>query len=422
MAITLSKNLKQKQNLNLTPALKKSIELLQLSRFELIQKIEKEIEDNPFLEKKEEFNNIDREYIEDFNFDIESSLTLRESLIKQLDDFKLTKKQVELSNILINCIDESGMLIEETYEIEKIAKYVFNKNEIENTIKEIIQKMNPPGIGYRNHKECIKIQISRRDIPVKKKNLIMEILFNNNLDNLDEIKKKSLAHGISIENFNEALNEIKQCDLSPGLNFEKVKFIQPDLRILVNDKILRIDFIEESFPIIKVDKDLISKVKKEISSKRNSELIQKINEAKWLLSSVQKRNDTVKKVGKYICSKQFAFFENNPLKINTLNNKEIAHEIGVHPSTVSRILRHKYIETPKGVIPLKSLLVSSVSKIRGISDLQLMRLIKDIVDSEKNPKSDKKIAIELNKKGYGLARRTITKYRKKNNIPSSRYR
>ncbi len=420
MGIILTKNLKQKQNLKLTPALKKSIELLQLSRFELIQKIEKEVENNPFLEKKENIS-VEREYKEDFNFDIESSLTLRESLIKQLDDFKLTNKQIELSNILINCVDESGRLIEEEYEIEKIAKYIFNRDEIEEAIQGIIQRMNPPGIGYRNHKECIKIQINRRNIPAKKKDLIMKILFNNNLDNIDEIKKKSLANGTSIENFNEALTEIKQCDLSPGLNFEKVKFIQPDLRILVNDKNLKIDFIEESFPIIKVDEDLISKVKKEISS-RNTELRQKINEAKWLLTSVQKRNDTVKKVGEYICSKQFAFFENNPLKINTLNNKEIADKIGVHPSTVSRILRHKYIETPKGVIPLKSLLVSSVSKIRGISDLQLMRLIKDIVDSEKNPKSDKKIAIELNKKGYGLARRTITKYRKKNNIPSSRYR
>tara|TARA_B100000900_G_scaffold401221_1_gene405657 strand:+ start:571 stop:1839 length:1269 start_codon:yes stop_codon:yes gene_type:complete len=422
MGIVLSKNLKQKQSLKLTPTLKKSIDLLQLSRFELIKKIEKEIEDNPFLEKKEDIDNVDGIYDKDFNFDIESKLTLRESLIKQLDDFQLTNKQIELSNILINSIDECGKLAEETYEIEKISKYNFEPDEIEKTIKGVIQKMSPPGIGHRNYKECIKIQINSRDLSSKKKGLIMEILFNENLDNLDEIKRKSLFKGISEENFNDALNEIKKCDLSPGLNFEKVRFIEPDLKISINEKNLRIDFIEATFPIIKVDEDLITNVKKEIRSKGNPKLLEKINEAKWLLTSVQKRNDTVKKVGEYICSKQFAFFENNPLKINTLNNKEIASEIGVHPSTVSRILRHKYIETPKGIIPFKSLLVSSVSKIRGISDLQLMKLIKDIIDSEKNPKSDKKIAIELNKKGYGLARRTITKYRKKNNIPSSRYR
>jgi RNA polymerase sigma-54 factor len=94
----------------------------------------------------------------------------------------------------------------------------------------------------------------------------------------------------------------------------------------------------------------------------------------------------------------------------------------VHPSTVSRILRNKYIDTPKGIMPMKSLLISSVSRIRDVSVAQLMKLIQDIVNSEKKPKSDKKIAIELNKRGFGLARRTISKYRKKNNIPSSRYR
>ena len=137
---------------------------------------------------------------------------------------------------------------------------------------------------------------------------------------------------------------------------------------------------------------------------------------------MKKRNDTIKSVGEYICSKQVAFFDNNPLKINSLSSKEIANELRIHPSTVSRILRYKYIETPKGIIPLKSLLVSSVSRIRDISALQLMKLIKDTIKFEKKPKSDKKIAIELNKKGFGLARRTIAKYRKLNNIPSSRYR
>ena len=162
--------------------------------------------------------------------------------------------------------------------------------------------------------------------------------------------------------------------------------------------------------------------KKELKKKKNEEILQKINDAKWLLTSVKKRNDTVKSVGEYICTKQIAFFEDNPLKLNTLSNKEIADEIGVHPSTVSRILRNKYIDTPKGVMPLKSLLLSSVSKTRDISATQLMKLIKDIVNAENKPKSDKKIAIELNKRGFSLARRTITKYRIKNNIPSSRYR
>ena len=422
MGILLSKNLKQKQSVTLTPSLKKSIDLLQLSRFELIKKIEKEIDENPFLQKDQDFEKIDGSYSQDFNFEIESKVTLRESLIGQLSDFSLNKKQTKLSKIIIDCIDENGMLVDEISEIEKISKYIFNADEIEKIILNVIQKMNPPGIGFRNHKECIKIQISSSNLSKKKKSLIMKIIFNQDLDNLKLIKSSLAQQGFSENELNDALKEIQKCDLSPGLNYKKIKYIEPDLKITLVNEDIKVNFIDESFPAIKTDDNLINQVKKELKINKNPDILKKINEAKWLLTSVQKRNDTVRKVGEYICSKQIAFFENNPLKINTLNNKEIASQIGVHPSTISRILRYKYIDTPKGVIPLKSLLVSSVSKIRDISNSQLMRLIKDIVDKEKKPKSDNKIAIELNKKGYGLARRTISKYRKMNNIPPSRSR
>jgi RNA polymerase sigma-54 factor len=422
MGIVLSKNLKQKQNITLTPSLKKSIDLLQLSRFELIKKIEKEIDENPFLQKDQDVNEIDGAYNQDFDFDIESKVTLHESLVNQLIDFDLNKKQIELSTIIIGCIDENGMLVDEIDEIEELSKYIFNSDEIEEILKNIIQKMTPYGVGYRNYKECIEIQINNKNIPNKIKSLVMKILFNEKLDDLDSIKEILINQGESQKSINEAVNEIKKCDLSPGLNFEKIKFIEPDLRISLNEKVFEVDFIHESFPKIKTDDELINQVKIELKKNKNPELLEKINQARWLMTSVKKRNDTVKKVGEYICSRQISFFDNNPLKINALNNKEIANEVGVHPSTISRILRYKYIETPKGIIPLKSLLVSSVSKIRDISDLQLMKLIKDIIHSEKKPKSDKKIAIELNKKGYGLARRTVSKYRKKSNIPSSRNR
>ena len=422
MGIVLSKNLKQKQNVTLTPSLKKSIDLLQLSRFELIKKIEREIDENPFLQKDQDVNEIDGAYNQDFDFDIESKVTLHESLVNQLIDFDLNKKQIELSTIIIGCIDENGMLVDEIDEIEELSKYIFNSDEIEEILKNIIQKMTPYGVGYRNYKECIEIQINNKNIPNKIKSLVMKILFNEKLDDLDSIKEILINQGESQKSINEAVNEIKKCDLSPGLNFEKIKFIEPDLRISLNEKVFEVDFIQESFPKIKTDDELINQVKIELKKNKNPELLEKINQARWLMTSVKKRNDTVKKVGEYICSRQISFFDNNPLKINALNNKEIANEVGVHPSTISRILRYKYIETPKGIIPLKSLLVSSVSKIRDISDLQLMKLIKDIIHSEKKPKSDKKIAIELNKKGYGLARRTVSKYRKKSNIPSSRNR
>ena len=421
MGIVLSKNLKQKQSIRLTPSLKKSIDLLQLSRYELIKKIENEIIENPFLEKKD----IDYDHSfskQGFDFDIESKKTLRKTLLDQVNELNLCKKDEQISKIIIDCIDESGMLAEDIHEIEKLSNFVFTDLEIQYVLKDIIHKLEPSGVGFRNYNECISIQITNSNITKNQKILINKILTNKNLDNLDEIKLKLIKEGAKQKDVDQAINEIKSCDLSPGLNFDNTQYIEADLKLLINNHEIKIEFIEDNFPIISTDDELIEKVKKELKNQKNEDLIEKINEAKWLLRSVKKRNDTVQKVGRYVCLKQISFFNENPLKINTLTNKQIADEIGVHPSTVSRILRNKYIETPKGVMPLKSLLISSVSKTRNVSPLQLMKLIEDIIKSEKKPKSDKKIAIELNKRGFDLARRTITKYRKKNNIPSSRYR
>ena len=423
MSITLSKNLKQKQSIKLTSSLKKSIDLLQLSRFELVKKIDKEIIENPFLEKNET-SIVDHNFNHsDFSFDIESKVNLRESLIKQLDDFHLNEKEIQIAKLIIGCIDESGKLSESTEQIEEISNFIFTEKEIQDVLLNIIHSLHPRGIGFRNHKECIKIQIdNKKNISRVKKDLIGIIIQNEQLDNLSLIKKTALEEGFTEKEFESAIDEIKSCDLSPGLNYGTTEFIEADLKISFINKNFKVEFNDENFPLIKLDKDLIDSVKKESKNKKNKEIMQKINDAKWLLTSVKKRNDTVRNVGEYICSKQISFFEDNPLKLNTLSNKEIADEIGVHPSTVSRILRNKYIDTPKGIMQLKSLLVSSVSKTRDISAIQLMKLIQDIISSEKKPKSDKKITIELNKRGFSLARRTITKYRKKNNIPSSRYR
>ena len=149
MAITLNKSLSQKQNIKLTPSLKKSIDLLQLSRFELIKKIEKEIIENPFLKKDEEDYDLAEFNHNDFDFDIESKLTLRETLIKQLDEFHLNKKDLEISKLIICCIDESGELMESLDDMEEISKYLFSKNETQ--AKKIISQ--DPKINFCKSKE-----------------------------------------------------------------------------------------------------------------------------------------------------------------------------------------------------------------------------------------------------------------------------
>ena len=424
MAISLIKEFKQKQKISLTPLLKKSIDLLQLSRYELIQKIDQEIEINPFVEKEitDDFE-FDENYNDaDFDFNVAAVENLRESLINQVNDLSLNDEQKEIALIIVECIDESGQLLEELDEIEEMLSYKYSISDISNVLKDIVQKLEPIGVGFRDFKECIKIQINSKKFNHKIKALCQEILSQNGSESLEEIINTFEKRGYAVKDIEKAMNEIKSCDLSPGLNYENTNYIIPDLKIELKEKSLSVNFINDTFPKIKIDHDLIEKTNTQLKNNPNKELADKIQDAKWLLSSINKRNDTVMQVGELICKRQISFLQDNPLKINPLSNKSLSDELGLHPSTVSRILRSKYIDTPKGIIPLKSLLVSSVSKTRDITPIQLMQLIESIIENEKKPKSDNKIAIELNKRGFNLARRTITKYRKKLNIDSSRNR
>ena len=424
MAISLIKEFKQKQKISLTPLLKKSIDLLQLSRYELIQKIDQEIEINPFVEKEitDDFE-FDENYNDaDFDFNVAAVENLRESLINQVNDLSLNDEQKEIALIIVECIDESGQLLEELDEIEEMLSYKYSISDISNVLKDIVQKLEPIGVGFRDFKECIKIQINSKKFNHKIKALCQEILSQNGSESLEEIINTFEKRGYAVKDIEKAMNEIKSCDLSPGLNYENTNYIIPDLKIELKEKSLSVNFINDTFPKIKIDHDLIEKTNTQLKNNPNKELADKIQDAKWLLSSIKKRNDTVMQVGELICKRQISFLQDNPLKINPLSNKSLSDELGLHPSTVSRILRSKYIDTPKGIIPLKSLLVSSVSKTRDVTPIQLMQLIESIIENEKKPKSDNKIAIELNKRGFNLARRTITKYRKKLNIASSRNR
>ena len=421
MAIALSQKFKQQQKLTLTPSLKKSIDLLQLSRYELINKVQQEIEENPFLEKLEDFKEsslLDN----DFTYEIESKMNLKDNLINQINDLNLDKESFNISKLIIENINEIGKLVESPKELEELVNFQYSAKKIEIVLEEIIHKLHPKGVGHRDHKECIKLQIINSKLKDELKEVCLNIIYNDSLDDLKKIKEDFLSQGGDEVIFKNALDEIKNCDLSPGLNFQESHYVYPDLRIIKENNQTKINFIEKDFPKIKIDETLVQNVKSNLKVKKNVELAEKISEARWLLTSINKRNDTVLRVGELILSKQINFFENNPIKIVALSNKEISAKLNIHQSTVSRILRNKYIESPMGIIPLKSLMVSSVSKSRNVTSIQLMKLIEEITKKEKKPKSDKKIAIELNKRGFNLARRTIAKYRKMKNIPSSRER
>lgn len=425
MAIALIKELAQKQKVTLTPQLKKSIDLLQLSRYEIIQKINEEIEINPFLEKNEpevnDYEGNDEFFSSEYQKEVVAQKSLRENLIDQLNDLNLTRDEFLISEAIISSLDDSGELVEGLDEIENLLDFRYSYKEIEKVLTDIIHLLDPAGVGFRSLKETIYIQLKRKNIDNQLLHISEIILFKSSGMNILDVKNKLLNDydEASVEN---SIKLIKECDLAPGLSCSDDQYVVPDLIVMENSSKNLVNFINDQFPIIKVDEELVDSVQQALKKDPNESILNKIQNAKWLIRAVKKRNETVLKVGELICKKQNAFFQNEPLEIKPLSNKEISDELGLHPSTISRILRSKFIQTPRGVIPLKSLLISSVSKTRNVTPIQLMEIIKKIIDEEKSKLSDQDIALLLNKKGYSLARRTISKYRLKLNIPSSRKR
>ena len=421
MAIKLVREFKQNQQLSITPQLRKSIDLLQLSRMEIIKKINNEIEENPFL-KKSEAQKYDS-YFDNMKMleNISDVPTLQNHLESQLEDLRLSESEEVISKILIQSLAENGLLEIGLDDVEEIAKFKFTVDEIKNVLVNIIQHFDPPGIGARSFKETIFLQLKRKEISEDELCIAEEILFNPEFSNFEDAKK-DLGNLFSEELIEKTLEKIKKCDLSPGLEFESINIIQPDLEIIPkDDENMVVEFKNDNFPSIILDKELEELVKDK-ENKANKELKEKMGDAKWLIRAIKKRNETVHNVGTLICQIQSDFLLDKSSELKPLSNIELAKELRISPSTVSRILRSKYIQTTKGAIPMKSLLASSVSKTRKVTPVQLMEEIQKIIQEENKKLSDQKISDMLNKRGFNLARRTISKYRKKINIPSSRNR
>ena len=417
MAIKLVREFKQNQQLSITPQLKKSIDLLQLSRLE----INNEIEENPFLTKDNEDQSLGSFDNMDLLNNLSNELTLQNHLESQLNDLKLTISEKKIALIIIQSLEENGLLKMDVDEIEELMGFAYSSKEIKIVLNDVIQNLEPAGIGAKDFKETIFIQLKRHKIPFEELEIAEKILFDPQFSNFEDAKNK-LKVNYSKSAVKNALKKIKQCDLSPGLGFESTIMIQPDLEIIPqNNKNFNVQFRKENFPMISLDQDLEEMVKDK-KNKASKELKEKMGEAKWLIRAINKRNETIQNVGTLICKKQADFLSEKSAELNPLSNIELAKELKISPSTVSRILRSKYIQTPKGALSMKSLLASSVSKTRKVTPIQLMEEIQKIIEDERKKLSDQKISDLLNKRGYNLARRTISKYRKKINLPSSRNR
>ena len=421
MVIKLVREFKQNQQLSITPQLKKSIDLLQLSRLEIINKINNEIEENPFLKKDFDYEPTGGFDGMDLLENLPNELTLQQHLKNQLQDIKLSNAEIKIAIVIIQSLEENGLLHVDLDEIEETMDYAYSIKEIKDVLHNVIQELDPSGIGARNFKETIYIQLKKKALQKSELEIANKILFDPQFSSFEDAKAHLVTH-YSEYSIESVLKKIKQCNLSPGLKFESTHLIQPDLEVIPgNNQNLSVKFKKDNFPLISLDEDL-EKLVKNKQNKASKELKEKMGEAKWLIRAINKRNETVQNVGTLICKIQADFLSNKSAELKPISNIELAKELRISASTVSRILRSKYIQTPKGAISMKSLLASSVSKTRKVTPMQLMEEIQKIVEGERKKLSDQKISDLLNKRGFNLARRTISKYRKKINLPSSRNR
>ena len=420
MVIKLVREFQQRQQLSMTPQLRKSIDLLQLSRIEIINKINAEIEDNPFIIKKDPAEILSPGYDDELMANLPEMVTLPSYLQNQLEDLRLTNEENKIGAVIIQSLDESGLLSIDLDELEELLEFKSSVEDIRLVLENIIQHLDPAGIGARNFKELVHLQLKRKDLSMNQQELVHEILFNPDFKNFEHAKS-TLLDRFPAEEIQQTLSLIKACDLSPGLDFESIQMIYPDVEILPAKEGLDIQFIQENFPQLSINSELEQQAK-EKKNPVNIALQEKIADAKWLIRSVKKRNETVREVGELICRMQAEFLLGQSLQLNPLSNLELARELKLSPSTISRILRSKYIQTPKGAVSMRSLLSASVSKTRRVTPQQLMEEIARVISDSPQKLSDQKLVEMLNKRGFNLARRTITKYRLKLNIPNSRKR
>lgn len=474
---------KQVQKLILAPALQQAIKLLPLTNLELIEIIDTELSQNPMLEIEEEtteetrkessqseqgdtdkareeeressgpdragdsqkveesqeFEAYFQEYFDDGfrsfftekkeassleNF-VSKSPSLWDHLNWQATLTFFDEKDKEIAQYIIGNIDEDGYL---TSPVEDIAKTMNTSEEKCNKIREEIQRFDPVGVGSLTLKEALLTQMDYYGI----KDEITWKIVDQHLHFLEKSDFSQLAKvlNISLADVKWHIEIIKGLDPTPGRKYsqEKTTYIVPDIIVKKEDDELTVTLNDEGLPRLRINsfyKRLMAQASKDSSEARQF-LKEKMKKAFWFLRSLDQRNQTIYKVAKYIVDKQKDFIEKGIEYIKPLTLIELAQEIGVHESTVGRVVANKYIMTPRGVFSLKYFFHKSLSGDFGeeISSLWVRERMKKLIETEdkKNPLSDIEIGEILARENFRIARRTVAKYRKQLRIPPSHIR
>jgi RNA polymerase sigma-54 factor len=447
--------------------------MLQLPTLALEQKIKAELEMNPLLEEgyDEEVEQSDADDIDvadpetsaedesytldDFmnddlsgfkareNYDagekeempLPDALPLGHKLVEQFHLLDLTEEQLLLGHEIIGNIDEDGYLRRDLATIVSDLNLTHNLAitlELAEQVLKMVQKLDPVGVGARNLQECLIVQLEVSTIETPLKSLCLRILrefFNEfTMRHFEELARKLC---ISLDELKVAIEAIQRLNPKPGEGVftQQENYVVPDFIVTEADDDFVISLNDRNIPPLRINKgyrELMSKRKKNgVSNDAKDFIRQRFEAAKWFISSIHQRRETMLKVMKCILEKQREFFETGG-GLKPMIYKDIAEVIGMDISTISRVVNSKFVQTDYGVFSLRHFFSDSISTSDGdeVSNKEVKKKLKELIETEDplKPNSDDKLAQILNGQGLNIARRTVAKYREAMLIPVARLR
>ena len=352
--------------------------------------------------------------------------TLIDYLVDQFHYFNVPLEERAFGEYLIQNLDDNGRLQSSLPELAQVFGQSMTLTKAENVLK-LIQKLDPPGVGARDLKECLLLQI-KPETPLRESMITLISLHLDDLlqNRLPLIERKT---GYTLDEIKSAMDQMRTLEPFPGKGFvkESVQNVTPDIQVEKDESgKWVVSLIEEFIPQLRISQRYLRMLEGNPDQKTKEFIKRKIESAKWLIDSIEQRYNTLKRVAQEIVNRQSEFLEQGPEYIVPLKMQDIADVVHVHVTTVSRAVDDKYIVTPRGIYPLKRFFGGGTKTDDGEEvawDIIRIKL-KEVVDAENksSPMSDDDIVEALKTHGYTLARRTVTKYRKALNIPSSRQR
>ena len=445
MALRLE--LKPSHSLVMTPQLQQSIKLLQLSNLELTSVIEQELAENPLLQRAEED---DRETepsnVADVGETVGASLSwlgpspsgepppsdvapvegpsLRVTLEEQLNLAAVTPKERLIGLNLIDMVDEAGYLRGDTGRLAERLSVA--PEEVERVLR-LLQSFEPAGVGARDLSECLEIQLRElgRFDP-----MIARLLHHLDLIAAQDLPRLARLCDAEVEDVRDMIAEIRGLNPKPGLRYGSSPVVQitPDVFIRPrSDGGWHVELNSDTLPRLLVDRAYFATVRAQASREDRAFLGECLNAANWLVKSLDQRARTILKVAEEIVRRQDGFLRHGAEFLQPMTLRDVAGEIEMHESTVSRASAHKYMATPRGLFEFRYFFTSAVAASDGEpahSSEAVRHRIKQLVDAEtpETVLSDDQIVAVLRDSGIDIARRTVAKYRDLMRIPSSRER